>query len=316
MVTIGIDIGGTSVKMALIRSGQIIFSHKVPSRSEGSLQSFLPELERGINHMLEVKNVGQGEVNGIGISIPGIVDSVRMRVAVVNDKFAGTQPDLVSWAQEKWAVPLVMENDARCALIGEWRYGKAKGFDNVVIVTLGTGFGSSAVIDGKLLRGKHFMAGILGGHLSLDWKGLQCNCGNQGCVEAHGSTWNLINICNQFPEYMNSELANAGAPDFKLIFDRSNAGDLTATKIRNYCMDAWTHGIANLIYAYDPEIVILSGGVMESASTIIPYLMEKIKTFGWAPFEKIKFEVADNVNQSALLSAEYLVNSLNQSNNK
>ena len=309
MRTIGIDLGGTRTKIGLIDNGKITAIAEIDSNSHMGMRPILPQVANAINKLIS-QFPSQEKLQGVGISIPGIVDSKEMKLLTINDKFNdATEIDFRAWARENWDVPLFMDNDARCALVGEWQYGKGKGLNNVVIVTLGTGFGSSAVIDGKVLRGKHFLAGCLGGHLTLDWKGLQCNCGNTGCVEAHGSTWNLPAIANQFPEFKNSALNLCEVLDFKNIFDLANT-DSAALQIRNYCMDVWATGIANLVYAYDPEIIILCGGVMHSANIIVPYIRKKLSTFAWAPFSEIKLEVSDNFNTAALLSAEYFINNI------
>ena len=310
MNTIGLDLGGTRVKMALIQDGRIQETAVLPSFSAKGLKPLLPVLARYINNLLDLYNLRADDLDGIGASMPGIVDSKNMKLLTVYEKYEDANSvDLTGWARENWDVPLVLENDARCALIGEWKYGKGQGYDNVAIMTLGTGIGTSAVIEGKVLRGKHFMAGVLGGHFILDWDGLQCNCGNRGCAEALSSSWNLKTICQQFPEYEDSRLSQAGDPDFKLIFEHAAEGDEVARKIRDHCMEVWVHAIANLIYAYDPEIIILSGGVMASRDVILPYIRRRIKAFGWAPFDQIKFEVSDHFESSALISAEYLVQS-------
>src|SRR3990170_7444612 len=110
------------------------------------------------------------------------------------------------WAMERWGVPLVLENDARAALVGEWQYGAGKDCDNVVLITLGTGVGTAALINGKLLHGKHFLAGSLGGHMSINLHGDVCNCGNLGCVESEASTWALQKLVTRDRNFHSSTL--------------------------------------------------------------------------------------------------------------
>jgi glucokinase len=123
------------------------------------------------------------------------VDSVNKKVLTINDKYGDViSLDLEKWAFEHFGVPLEIENDTRAALLGEWKFGNGRGYNDVVLMTLGTGIGTSAVIEGKILRGRHFQAGILGGHFIVNPKGKLCNCGNVGCAEAEASTWNLEEI--------------------------------------------------------------------------------------------------------------------------
>ena len=93
--------------------------------------------------------------------------------------------------KQNWNVDFFIDNDARLAAVGEWKYGAGKDTDNLVVMTIGTGIGTSVIMNGKLLRGKHFQAGCLGGHFSVKYNGSMCTCGNSGCVEAYASTWSF-----------------------------------------------------------------------------------------------------------------------------
>ncbi|NOY95096.1 MAG: ROK family protein [Chlorobi bacterium] len=309
MNVIGLDIGGTIIKIGIIRSGEIIAETTIDAISGKGLKGRLPAIEQAVNALLGEQNIPKRDLSGIGISSPGIIDPYKARLITVYNKFEdAAQLDLRAWAKEKWGIPLSMNNDARSACIGEWQYGAGKGCDNMVMVTLGTGFGSSAIIEGRILHGKHFRGGILGGHIIANAEGFQCNCGNIGCVEAHSSTWNLEAIAKNIDGFENSGLAHKLPLDFRIIFEEAAAGNKIAIKIRNYCMDYWAVGIANLIYAYDPERVVIGGGVMKSADVIIPYIQKKLKGFGWIDFDEIDIVKAKYPNSAALLSAEYLIN--------
>ncbi len=307
MLTIGIDIGGTNIKIGLIRDGKIIDKRVINALSQNGLQPQLKPIEEVILYLLSKDGSQVSQLSGIGMSIPGIVDCDAKKVLVINDKFNDVVGmDLAQWAKSTFNLPLAMDNDARCALIGEWQYGAGRNCDNLVMVTLGTGLGTSALVEGRVMRGSHHIAGILGGHFILDRNGLLCNCGNRGCGEAQSSTWNIKEIL-KYTGASEAEWAKNTTPDFKLIFEKAAAGDSYAIKTRNHCMDIWTDTIVNLIYAYDPEKVILAGGIMQSADVIIPYIKNKIRNYGWAPFEKIEIICSSIFTEAAILSAEYLV---------
>src|SRR5690349_19458598 len=120
-------------------------------------------------------------------------------------------------------------------------------------MTIGTGVGSSAVIEGKLLRGKHFQAGCLGGHFTINVKGQLCNCGNYGCVEVEASTWNIERIAKASGEFRESVLSKESKVDFESIFRCAAGNDSLAEKLRERCIDVWSACAVNLIHAYDPE---------------------------------------------------------------
>ena len=302
------DLGGTKIKLGLVQHDELICVTKIDAHSQNGLREKLPVIENVMNEMLERCGIGVNEVAGIGISIPGIVDSKQKRILSIDNKFNDApEMDLNVWVQETWQTSLAIENDARAALIGEWQYGKGKGYNDVVLMTIGTGVGSSAVIEGKILRGKHFQAGCLGGHFTINIKGQKCNCGNFGCVEVEASTWNIERIAKNAESYAQSSLQQERKLDFETIFRCANEGDGLAKQLRDECLDAWSAAAVNLIHAYDPEILIVGGGVMGSADYIIPYMQQKTDEHAWTPWGKVKICAADNINTAALLGAAYLV---------
>ncbi len=308
MLTIGIDIGGTNIKVGLVHDGKVIGKRMIDAMSQHGLQPQLKTMEEVIRELLSEHSAGLQQLSGIGMSVPGIVDCNAKKVLVINDKFNDVVGlDLAHWVRSTFNLPLAMDNDARCALIGEWQYGAGRGCNNLVMVTLGTGLGTSALVEGRVMRGSHHIAGILGGHFIVDRNGLQCNCGNQGCAEAQSSTWNMKEIL-QYTGADNADWAQP-TPDFRGIFEKADTGDRFAIKVRNHCMDIWATTIVNLIYAYDPEKVVMAGGVMQSAGVIIPYVKEKIRHYGWAPFDQIDIVRSSVFAEAAILSAEYLVSS-------
>lgn len=224
---------------------------------------------------------------GLGIASPGIVDSIQKRILSIDKKF-GDAPDidLEEWCLQSFNLPFTIENDARSALLGEWKYGNAKSYENAVLMTLGTGVGSAAVMEGQLLRGKHFTAGILGGHSVINYKGNLCNCGNQGCVETEASTWNLPVIAKTDHNFTLSELSSS--PDYELVFKLAEEDDAAAKHLRNRSLQAWAACAVNLIHAYDPEILVLTGGIMASSPQILPYIRQHIETHAWTPWERYR----------------------------
>jgi glucokinase len=193
--TIAIDLGGTIVKIGLLKEGKLIDRAEMTAKSASGLKSQLAQLEAAIDLILSSNQLSKEDLLGIGFSFAGLVDSSASRILSTNQKYDdGSDIDLVGWARAKWNCPLFAENDARMALLGEWQYGAGKGTSDLVMVTLGTGIGSAVLINGQLLKGKHFQAGNLGGHFVVNHKGMACTCGNIGCVEAEASTWRLPSL--------------------------------------------------------------------------------------------------------------------------
>ena len=311
---IAIDLGGTKIKIAIISQDNILAQTSIDSFNINGLKERLPVVKSEITSLLKQQNLSVENLEGIGISVPGIVDSINKKVISIDKKFADAPSiDFIEWAEESFGLRMEMDNDARCAMLGEWQYGSAKNYENAVIITLGTGIGSSAIINGKLLRGKHFMAGILGGHSTININGSVCNCGNIGCAETEIATWNIEAKVKADGMYQLSKLSQENKIDFETIFRLANE-DTIAKKNRNYALNVWSICAVNLIHAYDPEIIILAGGIMESGDIIIPYMQKWVNKHAWTPWGKIKIERATYTNTASLLGASYLLKESKKNN--
>ncbi len=311
MKTIAIDLGGTRIKVGIVANGEVLNSIFVDAFSEQGLLPRLPVLEESIDHLVKQLNLTFGDIAGIGISIPGIVDSRQMKLLSVNKKFSDAVDfDFPAWALRKWNKPLVIENDARCATVGEWQFGSGKGCDNLVMLTLGTGVGGSAIIEGKLLRGKHFLAGCLVGHFTINYEGDTCNCGNIGCVESEASTWRLPERARSNMLFSSSQLSAYETIDYRLVFELAGQGDELSKMLVNQSLDAWSAGIINSIHAYDPDMVILGGGIMRSHEVILPYITQKVEQHAWTPWGKVEIKAARFPDSAALYGLDYLVNNI------
>jgi glucokinase len=308
--TIAIDLGGTIIKIGLMKNGQLIDRSEIVAHSASGLKAQLPDLELSIEKLLQINNLSVYNLMGIGFSFAGLVDSSKNRIISTNQKYDdGPDTDLVGWALEKWDLPLYAENDARMALLGEWKYGAGKNCRDLVMVTLGTGIGSAVLINGKLLKGKHFQAGNLGGHFTVNHRGYKCTCGNIGCVEAEASTWRLPHLLKENPEFINSSMKNEDVLDFKALFYHAENNDRVAKEVLEHCMSVWSAGIITMIHAFDPELIILSGGIMKSSSVILPALEEQITQRAWTPWGKVKVVKAKFPDSAALYGADYLCRS-------
>ncbi len=308
--TIAIDLGGTFIKIGLLQNGELVDRKEVVAQSASGLKNQIPALESEINQLMLVNKVQKEDILGIGFSFAGLVDSKQNRILSTNQKYDdGPDTDLVGWAREKWNWPLFALNDARMALLGEWQHGAGQECSDLVMVTLGTGIGSAVLIGGELLIGKHFQAGNLGGHFVVNHKGTVCTCGNVGCVEAEASTWRLPSLLKEHPEFSESAIKNEEVLDFRALFHHAAMNDRVAKEVLEHCLSAWAAGIINMIHAFDPEMIILSGGIMKSSGVILPALQEKVNQLAWTPWGEVKLVEAKYPDSAALYGADYLVRS-------
>jgi glucokinase len=305
MKTIAIDLGGTRMKVGIVENGRIVASTISQSNSLGDFSSVITNLEVQIENLIQDSHIA--EIAGIGIAMPGIIDINKNQLLSVNQKFAEAIGfDFTSWAEMKWGLTLFLENDARAALMGEWQFGSGKGYENICMMTFGTGIGTTCLMDGKILYGKHFKAGILGGHSTIDVNGDLCNCGNIGCVESLASGWKLKEIAAKYPEIDWPEMESDDI-DFERLFNYYRKGDVVAIEIAKKCILSWAAGIVNMIHAYDPELVILHGGIMNSADIILPEIKIYIEKYSWNAGRDMEIVTSSSPDDIALLGMHYKI---------
>jgi glucokinase len=305
---VGIDLGGTRIKVGLVLDGILLDSEIIDANSSFGLRDQLPKIELLIDSLLARNNKYLTEIKGIGSTFPGIVDSNQNKILSTNVKYPDAATvDLLAWVYEKFSVPFVLDNDARLSLLGEWKYGAGKGTDDLVMMTLGTGIGGAALMEGNLVRGKHFVAGCLGGHFSINYKGIKCQCGNIGCVETEASTWRLPEMAKNSPIFTKSALSKVERIDYENVFKHASSGDVLAMELKKHSIWAWGIGIVNMIHAYDPEQVIVGGGIIKYNDEVIESFQEIVNQHAWTPWGKVKVVKAKWPEHNAILGCEYLL---------
>lgn len=315
--SIAIDLGGTIIKIGLIQEAEIVRFSTIPSDSERGLLHMLPKMERAIDALLLEEGIGGADLSAIGLAFPGMVNPMECRVISTNDKYDDAcHIDLCRWADDHWGIPLVLENDARLAVIGEWLYGAAKGSGNVVMMTIGTGIGTGVILDNRPLVGYHHQAGSLGGHLVIDYRGRLCSCGNVGCVEAMASSFFLGDIIRSNDRVSPGFKEQASDWNFKRLFELMRQGDTDATIICEECMNVWSAAIVSYIHAYDPEVVVLGGGIMRSADIILPYINRRVDDRAWTPVDKVRIVLSELGDNAALLGLNYYLAKVKREENE
>lgn len=303
MKVLAVDLGGTHATCALVEDQTCVDSIVLDYRAAGGLQLLLPEIVIALRDICSRATIASRDLRGIAMTFCGLVDRSAGRILSTNGKFPdATALDLQHWAQTELGLPLRLENDARMALLGEHYAGAARGIDDVVMVTLGTGIGGAAMIGGHLLRGRHFQAGCLGGHLSVRLGGRTCTCGALGCAESEASGWALPIVLKDWPGFESSTL-NQSEINFERLFRHAAAGDSVALAVREHCLRVWSANAVALIHAYDPEILVYGGGVMKSASSILPFIQDYVARFAWTPWGKVQVKCAELGDHAGIMGA-------------
>jgi len=307
-MNIAIDFGGTKIKIGLVQKGEVVSQTSIPALSDRGLIRRLSDVESSIRKLLEEQHISLSDCSGIGIATPGLVDAENKTILSINDKYSDAVGfSFQAWINEAFSLPFVFENDARSALLGEVGYGVAQGETDAVMMTYGTGIGTAVWMNGQILRGKHHQAGILGGHLTTDIHGHVCNCGNRGCLEAQASHWALPHVAKELPDFQKSQLSQTEEINYATVLEAAKSGDQTAAHFLEHLISHWSSGILNMVHAYDPDIVILSGGLMKSQQYLLPHLQERVHQMAWTPWGKVRFAVSKDPESSVLLGLDYLL---------
>lgn len=301
---IGIDLGGSHATIAVVEDDRILASDSVSLDSALPLRPALDVFAVAIRKLLSELKINADECQGVALGFCGLADARIGRVVSTNKKYEDAPSiDFNAWCKHEFGLRFGIENDARMALLGERHAGAARGCDNVVMITLGTGIGGAAMIEGKLLRGKHAQAGCLGGHLPAKVGGRPCTCGAIGCLEAEASGWSLPLMAREWKGFSASRLAGHENIDFQMLFDLADHGDRVASEIRDYCLQVWATGAVGLIHAYDPEQIVIGGGVMHRAALILPYIQTYVSRHAWTPWGKVQIVAAQLGNNAGLFGA-------------
>jgi glucokinase len=284
------DFGGTTIKLALVEGGRILARQRIPARAREGLASALVRVVRELRSLCRAAAVAPARVSGFGLAFPGIIEPLTGRIlSTPEGKFDdATTLDVPRWVEGRLGIPTWICNDANAALSGEWRFGAARDCRSVVMMTLGTGIGTSVIIEGTPLRGQHGQAGCLGGHLLANVHGPRCLCGNIGCLEAEASTWRLPAQARAHRKFQGSRLHGVRVLDYAAVFAAAGEGDDLAIELRDHALRAWAAGLVSLIHAYDPERVVVGGGIMRSATIILPRLRRYAATHAWTPWGKVR----------------------------
>ncbi len=255
---IGIDIGGTKISVSAGNAkGKIFHNLIIPTRTGTQTRQSLAELITALEQL--IGRYGKSGALGIGIGIPGPVDSKKGIVPLSPHLHGWENLPLRNIFQKKLKLPVSMSNDANAAALGEKCFGQGRGVANFIYMTVSTGIGSGVVINGKLFEGASFVAGEVG-HMTIVPKGERCKCGKQGCLEAYASGTAIAHFAKQ--QFKKGPLAEGKAQNVGLA---ARAGNRMAVKVYERAGFYLGIGLANLLNILNPEKIILGGGVFKSA---------------------------------------------------
>lgn len=263
---LGVDIGGTSAKIALVdEKGRVCRQTEVATNSDGYETPVIDSVMEGVEAFLAKNGVTP---EGIGVSATGQIDDENGIVIGTNGKiphYEGTEIRRV--LGERFHVPVWVLNDANAAALGECFAGRGKGKKNVIMITLGTGVGGGIVLNGQVYGGRRGIAGEIG-HFTLYQDGAPCPCGKRGCYESYASTSALVERGRK--TFARKDL------DGRRIFAMAQDGDADALRLLDGWISDIAAGIGSLVHIFNPEMVLIGGGVSRQEKLLMEPLREKV----------------------------------------
>ncbi len=309
MYYIGIDIGGMSIKCGIVDGGGNILNKMSAITPVGDFETAIAIIAKLCRDTAANYNIAWEDVAAIGAGIPGTTHKGVVSFASNLSWYNVPFDEALAKATGK---PVFSGNDANCALLAEWHFGKAKGLSDVAMVTLGTGIGTAFIIDNRLLLG-NMSAGTEGGHIVIKSNGRDCNCGLKDCWEVYASTTALIRsteqeaAANPDGEIASIAIADGGVTG-KTIFQAIKKGDRRARELFDGYVQDVAIGLINLTNLLRPQLILIGGGISNEEELLIRPL-EKIvneKAYGgrFNPF--VRIERAGFANDAGIIGAACL----------
>lgn len=271
---LGVDIGGTRTKLGVVTADGDVRDGLVEDTGHLPFEAIWERLlAYAVDH-------GAGDASsglaGIGIAAPGIVDPT-FGVRNLPGKVIGIEGfPLRERLEGRFGVPVRCVNDGAAATLAEWRFGAARGRQDVVGLTIGTGVGAGVVVGGRLLVSRHLGAGISFGHATIEVGGRTCLCGSVGCVETRVAATAIVGrlrdyVARKVPSSITTRFEqDPGAITFETLIEGVRDGDRVALEVMAEFRRDLGATIVTAIHAYDPELVVLAGGPMAAADLFLP----------------------------------------------
>ena len=312
MLYIGIDVGGMSIKAGLVdEEGNILFKHSCPTGVERGYVAVIRDIAQLGLATVEKAGHRMEEVKAIGIGLPGVMDPRTGRVPFCTNLGWHDVPIIQEMAKYTDR-PVYVDNDATVAGLAESVKGVSAGTKNSVFITLGTGVGGGVVINGRVFSGSHGVATEIGHMVTVDG-GELCTCGKRGCWERYASATALVNegrmLCAMKPQcalmrQVDGDIRVIGA---KHVIDLARSGDPDCMRIFDNYIHHLVIGLSNLINVYDPEVIVLGGGVSHCGDFLlnaVRSLLPKYVFFKTMPYARV--ELAKLTNDAGIIGAAML----------
>lgn len=304
---IGVDIGGTTVKLGLFdKEGCVLEKWEIPTVKDNHGAGILPDIAASIRERMASMNIDQDDIEGVGVGAPGPIDAEGTVYKAVNlgwDVF--NIPKVLNGYLD---LPVKAANDANVAAFGEMWQGGGKGHANMVAVTLGTGVGGGIIVNGNILTGATGAGGEIG-HIHIeDNEPEACGCQNHGCLEQYASATGVVRLAkrrlqqDQQPSVLRSQELSA-----KAVWDAVKGGDPVAIQIAQQFGEYLGKGLAAVAAVVNPEVFVIGGGVSKAGEILFDYIRPAYEKYAFHGCRNAEFALATLGNDAGIFGAAGLI---------
>lgn len=311
---VGVDLGGTSVKIAFIQEdGEILHKWEIPTDKSDQGKNILPDIAESIHKKIVELGETKEKLLGIGMGAPGAVDKEKGIIyEAVNLGWPKNYP-IVTLLGDLSGLPVEIDNDANCAALGEMWKGAGNGAKDIACVTLGTGVGGGIIVNGDIVQGVKGAAGEIGHITIIPEGGAPCNCGKTGCLETVASATGIVRIAKDAiikydGESTLKDLYKAeGSIAAKDVFDCMSQGDSLSKEVIDHITLQLGLVLANIGNVLNPQKIVIGGGVSKAGDLLLNPLKKYFKQFAYsAVAASTELTIATLGNDAGILGAAWL----------
>ena len=303
----GIDVGGTQIKIGKFVNDELVLKFAIDTDTSDEGKNIISDIGKVIRD-----NLGDCELLGIGVGIPG---PVHKGIVLGAQNIGWEIVDAKSLLEEEFpGTTIELMNDANAAVLGEYYCGSAKGYPNIVMLTLGTGVGGGIIINEKVYEGANGSSGELG-HLQMEKGGRPCSCGLHGCLEQYVSATGVLKTAHIFREGKDT-LLNKENLTCKEVFDFAKAGDKVAMDVVEDMTEKLAIGCADICNTLNPDLLLIGGGVSRAGDFMLDKVKEKFLDYSFYSIRNTEFKIASLGNDAGIYGDYFAVKrKINENNN-
>ena len=306
----GVDVGGTTIKMGFFDTeGNVLDKWEIPTRTENGGENVLPDIAKAVKDKLAEKQIDKEEVSGIGVGVPGPVDSKGVVYKCVNLGW-GVFNVAQSLSVLCGGIKVKAGNDANVAALGEMWQGGGKGHQDVVMITLGTGVGGGIIREGRIVAGVNGAGGEIGHMPMVDDESECCGCGKKGCLEQYASANGLVRVAERYiaahRDVATKLDLNAGFTA-KDVCDAAKAGDAAGIAAVEQSMKLLGKAMAAVACVMDPEVFVVGGGLSKAGSIIIDTAAKYYKEYAFHASRETEIKLATLGNSAGMYGGVKMV---------